>query len=157
MALRGSMTEINIYSDLALPGIGFYQNHFEPSHYDPVANETYLYKTFTRTEITTDSSSPNSELRLEFFATSDNITLVEDAINNGYVFIVWSLVWDSTQGIDAPTITTLTDDFIGVAVKADITHTTVSLTLGSREDALQGDFPSKRIPSAILGPLNLGA
>lgn len=156
MALRGSMTYINVYSDLALPAIGFYQNHFNPSYYDSIANETYVYKTFTRSDIIDDVTSTNSELRLDFFATTEDITFVEDAINNNYVFVVWSAIWDSTQGIDNPTTTTIASAFIGSAVKGDITHTTASLTLGSREDTLNGDFPSKKIPYAVLGPLNLG-
>ncbi len=157
MALRGSITEINIYSSYnPQTVVGRYQNYFYTPFYDPSADQTYLYKAFTRSDIVSDVASTNSELRLEFFATTENITLVEDSINNDYVYRVWSNTWDATQGIENPTSITFTGSFVGVAVKADITHTTVSLTLGSREDTQNGDFPSKKISYAILGPLNLG-
>jgi hypothetical protein len=157
MALRGTLTLVQIWADLSALPLYNFQNHFNPSFTDEF-DITYLYKPFRRGSISTESaSSTDAQVTLEFFASAENVTLIDTALNGDYAFGIGELVWDSAANINAPTTTTLISYVLGTAVKADITHTTITLTIGTREDSVSGDFPAKKISKALLGPLNLGS
>jgi len=141
MATRGILSWIQIWpnnTDLTGSPLYTYQNHFHPSR-DLYTFSDVPYNSFTMSSVLTDKNN------------------VETSITNRYFYQAYVLRWDTSgNGIDDPPLSPpYFTGFFGSAIKASADITTISLVLGRYNNTTNADFPWRKIPWTILGPLAL--
>jgi hypothetical protein len=159
MATRGILSWIQIWpnnTDLTGSPLYTYQNHFHPSR-DLYTFSDVPYNSFTMSSVLTDKNNVTNELTITFAATAANVDLVETSITNRYFYQAYVLRWDTSgDGIDDPPLSPpYFTGFLGSAIKASADITTISLVLGRYNNTTNADFPWRKIPWTILGPLAL--
>jgi hypothetical protein len=159
MATRGILSWIQIWpsnTDLTGSPLYTYQNHFHPSR-DLYTFSNVPYNSFTMSSVVNDKNSIGDEVTITFAATASNVDLVDASITNRYLYLAYVLRWDTSgDGIDdPPTSPPYLTGFVGNAVSASADITTVSVKLGRYTSSTNADFPWRRIPWTILGPLAL--
>lgn len=159
MAVRGVVTTLTIYPGNRTPAtlpLYRFQNHFEGSYLigDNVYSATYQHNFFQTSGYTKMRDASTTNLEVNFVATAANVDLVEAAIVGRYDVeaIVWR--WGITEGLDNPTTFNLFALYVGFADTAESDFTTISLKLNSNYETTKPDFPWRKIPWTILGPLS---
>lgn len=154
MAVRGIMATITAYPEIyTTPATPLYQfqNHFETS--PPNFSSGYIYNSFTVTPVVSAKNSSAQSQIVTFAATAANIDFVEAAIANRYELGVILYRWG--QNIDTPVAYNILAFNFGYAAFAESDFTSISLTISEYSDNRSPDFPWRKIPWTILGPLGI--
>lgn len=158
MAVRASLAWIQVWPEITTytgSPLYQYQNHFHPSR-TLYGFADVPYNSYTVSPILVDKNNTSSELSISFAATAANVDLIQASIQNRYSYIVFFLRWSSAVGIDNPSIDPpFFAGFAGNALRGESDITTATLTLGQYNSTTSADFPWRKIPWTILGPLSL--
>jgi len=155
MAVRGVVTTLDIFPgnrNGATPALYRFQNHFEGSRV--IDGYTYQHNFFQTSGYTKMRDASTTNLEISFAATAANVDLVEAAVAGRYDVqaIVWR--WSAVENIDNPSGFNLFAIYIGFCDSAESDFTTTSLKLNSYYQTTKPDFPWRKIPWTILGPLS---
>lgn len=157
MAVRASLAWIQVWpeiTDFTGSPLFQYQNHFHPSR-TLYASANVPYNSFTVSPILIDKNNTSTEVSVSFAATADNVDLVQNSIQNKYTYVILILRWAGAVLNNPPAVIPVFAFFDGTALRGEADVTTVTVTLGKYSSATNADFPWRKIPWTILGPLAL--
>lgn len=158
MAIRASLAWVQVWPEVRnFSGTPLYQyqNHFHPSR-TLYSFADVPYNSFTVSPLLVDKNNVSNEASISFVATAENVDLVEASVQNRYTYLVIFLRWSAGAGIDDPPVNPpFFAIFTGNALKGEMDINTVTVTLGQYSSTTNADFPWRKIPWTILGPLSL--
>jgi len=155
MAVRGVLTTLTFYPEdyeAGDPPLYRFQNHFEGTR--TIGGNVYTHNFFQTSGLVKmrDTSTPG--MQINFAATAANVDLVEAAVTNRYrcIIIIWR--WSSFEGLEDPSSFNYFALASGACDTADSDFTTVNLIVKDYNQTTQPDFPWRKIPWTIIGPLS---
>jgi hypothetical protein len=158
MAVRGVLSSLLIYPENrqsnTLPLYSF-QNFFPGSRTLPIGS-SFVYNSYTVGSISDGKDSSTPDLSITFSGTAANIDLVDAAITNRYIFLtaVWRLPAADIENPASGAFNLFAMHY-GYAKQAESDFTSIALTVGDYNDSQEPDFPWRKIPWTILGPLGV--
>lgn len=155
MAVRGVVTIATFYEKDRTPSslpVYDQQNYFIDGY--TLYGDFLAYNQFTGSPITMSKDGLTQSFSLTYPATTANINLVEEAIDNYYQVFQVRARWSDNEGLENPTNLNIAGLAIGYAIGGSSDYTTVTLEVETYSETVNADFPGKKIPWTILSPLS---
>lgn len=157
MAVRGVLSTLLIYPENRqsnTSALYSFQNFFPGSR--TILGSSYVYNSYTVGSISDSKDSSTPDLGITFSGTAANIDLVDAAITNRYIFLtaVWRLPAADIENPASGAFNLFAIHY-GFAKQAESDFTSIALTVGDYNDSQEPDFPWRKIPWTILGPLGV--
>ena len=155
MAVRGVLTGAVFYQPdrtVLDPPEYRQQNYFVDGV--TILGELYSYNAFECSPIASVKSEVSQSFTLTYPATSANISLVEEAIDNRYDIIIIMWRWSDVEGLENPTGFNPYSLTSGVAISGSSDLTTITLEAETYSKTVDADFPGRKIPWTVLSPLS---
>jgi len=155
MAVRGVVTTLEFYPEDWEAGdtsLYRFQNHFEGTR--TFNGEVYTHNFFQVSGLVKMRDTSGLGAQINFAATAANVDLVEAAILGRYFCAITVWRWSSTEGLDNPSSFNVFAGQGGACDTADNDSTTVNLIIKDYAQTTRPDFPWRKIPWTITGPLS---
>jgi hypothetical protein len=157
MAVRGVLSTLLIYPENRQSNTSplySFQNFFPGSR--TILGSSYVYNSYTVGSISDGKDSSTPDLSITFSGTAANIDLIDAAITNRYIFLtgVWRLPAADIENPASGAFNIFAIHY-GFAKQAESNFTSIALTVGDYNDSQEPDFPWRKIPWTILGPLGV--
>lgn len=153
MAVRGVLSTLFFYNtEVTGSPSDFMQNYFASGY--SYLGDFYAYNSFQGTPITKSRDQVTGSFTITFAATASNVDFVENAISN-MRFVVYTIYrWSDNEGLENPTTLNILALGGGHCMSATSDFSTISLNASTYNKTVNADFPGRKVPWEILGPLS---